>query len=256
MILLLGGTTEASSIALTIAEAGYEVLVSTATDFPLELTDHHRIERRAGELDEAGMTDLISARRIRAVVDAAHPYAAQVHATARQSAKKTNIRYLAFIRPAGITQNNGNVVFARDHKEASQIACAPGQPVLLTTGSRNLSPYVAEAGISGSSLFVRVLPAEESLNACRKAGIRESCIVTGRGPFSVAENRDVIKRFNIGVLVTKDSGIAGGVREKMEAARLEGCIAVVVQRPALPPQDTHDNISGLIAALLSRVPIL
>jgi precorrin-6A/cobalt-precorrin-6A reductase len=119
---------------------------------------------------------------------------------------------------------------------------------------KNLKPYVKEAKRTGSKLIVRVLPAKSSLDACRAAGIDEEFIIAKRGPFSVDENRSVIKRFEAGVLVTKDSGPAGGTPEKLEAARLEGCHVVVVMRPHEPAHDAFEKYSDLISAVMARVP--
>lgn len=82
MILLLGGTSDAQPIALCLAEAGYRVLVSQATDVPLETPLHGNIEARCGPLDECGLAALVDRRAVRAIVDAAHPYAVAAHAAA------------------------------------------------------------------------------------------------------------------------------------------------------------------------------
>ena len=126
---------------------------------------------------------------------------------------------------------------------------------MLTTGSRNLLPYAKEARRAGVSLVARVLAEKGSIDACRAAGIGDEFMITGRGPFSVKDNRKVIRRFGIGVLVTKDGGEAGGVPEKMAAARLEKCLVVVVRRPPIPARDAFDNIQDLIEAVKSRLPI-
>jgi precorrin-6A/cobalt-precorrin-6A reductase len=42
---------------------------------------------------------------------------------------------------------------------------------------------------------------------------------------------DVIRKHKICVLVTKDSGGAGGVAQKLEATRMSNCEIVVVARP-------------------------
>jgi precorrin-6A/cobalt-precorrin-6A reductase len=128
------------------------------------------------------------------------------------------------------------------------------RPVLLTTGSRNLEPYVRESRRTGLTLAIRVLPHPASANACRAAGISEEFVIAGRGPFSVEENRAAIRRFGIGVLVTKDSGLPGGVQAKVEAAREEGCRLVVVARPVQSSQDTFDSIENLIRALSRELP--
>ncbi len=253
MILLLGGTAETAALAGALAAAGYRVLVSTATEIPLELGDMAGVTRRWGPLDEQGMVRVIMGYGIRAVVDCTHPYAERVRATARAAAEAAGIPYLTLVRPEGIS-DDGDVVFADDHREAAEKAFSFGRPVLLTTGSRNLEPYVQASGETGVALVVRVLPEDASLKACAEAGILPRNVVTGRGPFSVEENRRVIREFGIGVLVTKDGGEAGGVREKVEAAGAEGCRIVALRRPPRPAHGVFESPRELIEAVKAKVP--
>lgn len=253
MILLLGGTSETATVALGLANSGYKVLVSTATEIPLETGIHVNIQKRSGKLDANAMAKVISEYGIKGIVDATHPYAAQVRETARRIAVRMNLPYLTLIRPAGHYEMGG-ILFAADHTEAARLACSFGRAVLLTTGSRNLQPYVNESRAGGVTLVVRVLPEPQSSRACRDAGIPERFIVTGRGPFTVEDNRRVIQRFDIGVIVTKDSGSAGGVPEKLTAAELESCKVVLVKRPAQPEGNTFEDIAGLIAAVSLQLP--
>jgi precorrin-6A/cobalt-precorrin-6A reductase len=102
------------------------------------------------------------------------------------------------------------------------------------------------------ALVARVLPRRESFQACLRAAIAEDCIISARGPFTVEENRAQIRRYHIGVLVTKDSGDAGGVPAKLEAARLERCAVIIVDRPPLPASAAYDSVEDLVAAVLKR----
>jgi precorrin-6A/cobalt-precorrin-6A reductase len=130
-----------------------------------------------------------------------------------------------------------------------------GRPVLLTTGSRNLAPYAEAALRTGVPFAVRVLDAPESLAACRTAGIPDERIIAGRGPFSVEENLDAIRRFGIGVIVTKESGLAGGFDAKLAAARRADCQLIVLSRPEAPDTGlTFGDPAALIAALRDLVP--
>ena len=252
MILLLGGTSDTAPIARELAERGYKVLVSMATDISLELSEHPNISRRSGKLDEEGMAHLITEGGVDAIVDATHPYATLIRTMARHVAGRLNIPYFALARPTGLPNGEG-VILAASHEEAARIACATGRTIFLTTGVTNLKPYVKEAERTGSKLIVRVLPVESSLDACRAFGIDEEFIIAKRGPFSVDENRSVIERFGAGALVTKDSGPAGGTPEKLEAARLEGCSVVVVKRPHDDAHDSFEKHSDLISAVMARV---
>ena len=317
MILLIGGTSETAPLASGLAEAGYVVLVSMATAAPLAIGDHPRISRRAGRLDEEGMVALGKEKGIRAIVDAAHPYAEVAHEAAHNAAKRLGIPCLVFRRPEALTPESGRcpdavpvdgaapiiekgfpgssaetasipsidalfkvaghrlappaesppdnaghseatespVRFAADHAEAAEMAFASGRPVLLTTGSRNLAPYAETARRTGVPLAVRILDAPESPAACRAAGIPEDRIIAGRGPFSVQDNLAAIRRFDISVIVTKESGRAGGLDAKLAAAQQANCRLIVLRRPDTPTADpAFDHPTALIAALQDLVP--
>ena len=117
MILLIGGTSETASLASGIAAAGYAVLVSTATDVPLAIEEHPRIHRRMGRLDEAGLVTLAKEKGIRAIVDAAHPYAVAAHTAAQNAAKRLGIPCLVFAAAEGRKPPGDRQVrlFAADH---------------------------------------------------------------------------------------------------------------------------------------------
>lgn len=249
MILLLGGTSDAAPLAGRLAESGYRVLVSQATDVPLAAPCHRNIESRVGRLDEHGLAELVNRRGIRAIVDATHPYAVEIRAAARRVAGDKGIPYLCFLRPVAIDPSTHGVEVVADHRAAAMAAFGRGQPVLLTTGTRNLGPYVERACATQLPLVVRALDHPASLEACLRAGIPREQVLLGRGPFSVADNRRHIRSFGIGVLVMKDSGLAGGATEKLEAARAENCAVVVVARPAIGEQKAFSDVDMLVAAL-------
>ena len=250
MILLLGGTSEAGTIAAALAAAGVRVLVSTATEFASSVCESDLVVVRTGLLDEAGLHALIVEARPKAVVDATHPYASAVTENAQRAAARAGVPYLRYLRPPTVAAQGG-VISVADHKEAARRAFLSGRPVLLTIGTRHLEPYLREARRTTVPVVARVLPASESLRACEAAGLSREQIVAAQGPFSVKQNVDIIRRFQVGVLVTKDGGAEGGVPEKLAAARREGCEVVVVARPAetIDFGRTFSSIEDLVAAL-------
>jgi precorrin-6A/cobalt-precorrin-6A reductase len=254
MILLLGGTAETGPLAAALADTGLEVVVSTATDVPLELAPHERITRRIGALDDRSLEAFARDRGVQAIVDATHPYAVSAHSTARKVAEILNLPYLRWRRPE-VIEPAEDILFVSDHEEAAALAASFGTPILLTTGSTNLLPYVQESAKAGISLSVRVLDHPQSVKAALGAGVAKSNIITGRGPFSVQENLAAIKDFNIGVLVTKDSGEAGGVPAKLEAARTAGCRVVVIRRPDELVEKYYNEVPELVSALRSALAV-
>jgi precorrin-6A/cobalt-precorrin-6A reductase len=251
MILLLGGTSETAPLANALAGQGFSVLVSTATDIPLDIGNHPAIRRRTGLLDEPQLTRLLLDERIRGVVDATHPYAEAIGPLARKVAGQLQLPYFRWLRPAALS-GSSEILTAADHTEAAALAFSFDAPVLLTIGSKNLEPYIRESRRTGLPVFARILDHPDSRTACQKLGLPPELVITGKGPFSADENRSTIRDFRIGVLVTKDSGKAGGVPEKLEAARLEGCRVVVVRRPE-PPGGYFDQVETLIKMLLEAL---
>ncbi|GMT42269.1 MAG: precorrin-6A reductase [bacterium] len=252
MILLFGGTGETASIASALADAKYKVIVSTATDNHLDVGDNKNITRRIGRLDAAGIASLAKEHSIKGIVDASHPFASQLRENGRKAAVEISLPYVTFLRPCE-EYDYDLLSYAEDHEDAARKAFSFGKPVMLTTGSRNLAVYVEKAKRKSMLVVARVLPHPESIEACRAAGLPEEWIITGRGPFSVDENLLIIKRFGIGAVVTKDSGSAGGVPEKVEAARIENCRVVAVKRPEQKSRDAYGNIPDLVSAISSAI---
>ena len=230
MILLLGGTSETAPIASLLADRDFRVLVSSATEIPFDIGNNQNISKKTGRLSQEEIEVIIEKRDIKAIVDATHPYAQTITKLAWTAAKDAGIPFFRFSRP-GVSRLTGRVHLAENHGLAAKIAFGFGHPVFVTTGSRNLAPYADKARETGIPLIVRVLPAHESVQACEQAGIPSMNIITGKGPFSLKENIKTIKRHGIGVLVTKDSGEAGGTIQKLEAARMNNCEIVLVARP-------------------------
>jgi precorrin-6A/cobalt-precorrin-6A reductase len=246
MILLLGGTSETVQIAQALVTQGFDVLLSTATTMPLRGQLPEGVRVRSGMLDEQGMVRLLREEKITAVVDATHPYAVAVSQNAWTACQAVGVRYLAYERPGTFAEGVRRVP---DHQAGAALAFSFGKPVLLTIGVRNLAPYVAEARKRGIVMRARVLNHTDSVSACHEAGLSDSEILCADGPFTVEENIKHLKSF--GVLVTKDSGEAGGVDTKLEAARQCGCEVVVIERPSRPVQG-YASIEALVHALASR----
>lgn len=248
MILLLGGTGETAAIATPLAEAGFNVLVSTVTDNELNVGDHPRITRRIGRLDVNGISAIVLECGVSALVDATHPFAEAASAVAKEAAEEVCVPYIAFVRPR-TDYDYERIEYAKNHNEAAETAFSHDKPVLLTTGSRNLAQYVAVAQNKNLELYARVLPHAESTAACRDAGLDEKNVITGRGPFSTQANVELIKKYGIGIIVSKDSGKEGGVIEKIEAARLTGIRVVMVERPQAPTKNAYSSAQEIVDAV-------
>ena len=116
-----------------------------------------------------------------------------------------------------------------DAQQAAEAAARMEGNVLLTTGSHTLGVYVER--IAPERLYARVLPTAASLAACESSGIPRSHIIAMQGPFSAQLNDALYAQLQIAVMVTKDSGEAGGVSEKVLPALSRGIHVIAIRRP-------------------------
>jgi cob(I)alamin adenosyltransferase len=117
---------------------------------------------------------------------------------------------------------------------AADHAASSGGAILLTVGAKTVEVYVAAARKAGARAVARVLPTQESLHACAAAGLEPRDVIAMQGPTSAQLDAALLRHLGATVLVTKDSGDAGGLYEKLRAAELAEATAVVVERPPDP----------------------
>jgi precorrin-6x reductase/cob(I)alamin adenosyltransferase len=246
-VLLIGGTSEARAIAAALQKAGVDVLVSTLTEYGAQLASADA-RVRSGELEAEEMGEL--AEGFLAIVDASHPFAVEVTAAARSAAATSGARYVRFQRPEFVSDPDVTIcATAEEAASAAAAAAGEGGTVLLTVGSRTLGAYAAACRDAGVRCVARVLPVAESLEAAEAAGLPPADVIAMQGPTSAALDEALLRHIGANVLVTKESGAAGGVPEKLEAARRAGARAVLVQRPG----SSDDTSARTIGEVLEQV---
>lgn len=227
MIWVVGGTSNAKEICERLIATGVSVIVSVTTDYGRQLSEFPGIEVVQGKLSREEMERLIQNYRVRVVVDASHPFAAEVSSNAMLAAKTTDVPYLRFER-ANIRFENATYV---DSYEAAVAYLTEKQGnILLTTGSKFVAKFIP---LGMERLFARVLSTSDSVALCEQAGLNPVNVIAMCGVGSVALNMALIKEFNIRFLVTKESGVEGGLPEKLKAASLAGAELIIIQRPAV-----------------------
>ena len=234
---IFGGTTEGRELSLALASEGIDVVVSVASEYGAE--EQGRADGLTvveGLKDVSGIRELIRGADL--VVDATHPYAVLVTENIRQAAEEEGVELVRLVRARDdqTSQKNGpgpaRYRIASDASDAARIAleiAGKEGRILLTTGSKNLGTYAAV--IDPEHLYARVLPLIGSIELCEQAGIPHRNIIAVQGPFSQALNEAVIRDYGIDVMVTKESGKAGGFAEKIRACEECGIPAVVIARP-------------------------
>ena len=210
------------------------MLVSVLTAYGAQLAGTAGLTVSAGALDEAALTALAARAGVRCVVDATHPYATGISATARQVCRRLALPYVRYERAASPLPGYEKLQVAADWPAAAEAAAAGGRVIFLAVGSRHLDIFVRHPALQGKRLVARVLPDAAVLNHCLALGLTPADIVAMQGPFSQAMNRAMFRHFDAQVLVTKNSGAVGGTDSKISAAISLRMAVVVVARPAVP----------------------
>jgi precorrin-6Y C5,15-methyltransferase (decarboxylating) len=227
-ILLFAGTTEGRHIAEALMDAPVQLFVSVATEYGETLIKPAKnVTVLHGRKNAEEIEALIKETGAQLVIDATHPYAAEITGTLKAVAERTGTEYLRVLR--GSEAADG-CVFVDDTDAAIAYLNGTEGNVLLTVGSKELARYTAVDGFE-SRLFARILPVRESTDAAFALGFSGKHLICMQGPFSEELNAATIKAIDAKYLVTKDTGASGGFAEKIAAAKASGATPVVIRRP-------------------------
>lgn len=181
-----------------------------------------------------GLAGYLREHGVDALVDATHPFAAQISGNAVRAAGMAVVPHLAVLRPAWDAVPGDCWTAVPDMAAAA--AALGGRPrrVLLTVGQQELSPF-------GDAPWHDYLIRSVEPPAVVPPGAR---VLTARGPFAWADELGLLRREGIEVLVTKNSG-GTATAAKLGAARALGVDVVMVARPPAPPQTVPDAAAAL-----------
>ncbi len=241
-VLVLGGTGEARRLAAALVGGGVDVLSSLAGRVADPLLPEGRV--RVGGFGGAdGLADWLATHRPRAVVDATHPFAARITASAAAAAARSGTPLLRRPRP-GWPPGGGDDWRYVDSLAAAAEAVRGAGTVFLTTGRQGVGAFAA---LPGRVLVRAVDPPDAPLPA-------GAVLLLARGPFTVVEETALMRGHGVDVVVTKDSG--GSLTEaKLVAARELGLPVVLVRRPSLPAGvDVVSTVEEALTWLGARGP--
>ena len=227
---IFSGTTEGRALSEALSARHISHIVCVATEYGrLVMHPDQFADIREGRLDTDEMTRLITDEGS-VVFDATHPYADVVSANIRRACENSGKEYVRIYRPE-VDDVSTNMIRCFDSSDSCAAALKKtAGNILLTTGSKELSVFTADPLVR-ERLFVRILPSEESIRICKDAGITGRHIIAMQGPFSTDLNVALMRQYGIDIMVTKSSGRAGGLPEKLEAARKSGAFVYMIGRP-------------------------
>ncbi|MDR3660437.1 MAG: cobalt-precorrin-6A reductase [Mycobacterium sp.] len=219
-LLLLGGTAEARALAERL-HPDVDLISSLAGRVPDPALPVGQV-RIGGFGGVDGLRKYLVDNEITAVVDATHPFAATITATAARVCADLQLPHLVLARPAW---PHGDAIIVSADRQAAQTVKDRGyQRVFLTTGRSGTNAFRA----SEAHFLIRaVTPPDPDT-------LPPSCeILLSRGPYDYDNELALLTEHRIDALVTKNSGGAM-TRAKLDAANALGVPVIMVDRPALP----------------------
>lgn len=232
-VLLFAGTTEGRELAEYLSACGAQVIACVATEYGQTLIhEGENLSVHAGRLDEDQMVELMRSTAFDFVVDATHPYAAIVTENIARACQKVNLPYYRCLRERSEDSwtDYEKLICVENTEQAAEKLNEIEGNILLTTGSKELAQYRNVAGFS-ERIYPRVLPLENVVASCIALGIPPAHLIAMQGPFGEELNLAMIRQWNIQCLVSKESGKAGGFREKVNAVRKAGITLLMIGRP-------------------------
>ncbi|WP_203337430.1 cobalt-precorrin-6A reductase [Nocardioides limicola] len=229
-VLILGGTAEARALAGVLISAGHNVTSSLAGRVTDPLLPPGAV-RVGGFGGAGGLAAHLAEVGYDALVDATHPYAATITANAVTAAAMTGTHHVVLRRPAWSDRPGWTRV--ADHAAAAAVAAGR---VFLTIGRQEVAAY---ANSPAWFLIRAIEPPDPPLPEHHE-------LLLARGPFTLDDERTLLRDHEITMLVTKDSG-SPATEAKLTAAEELGVTVVVVDRPPLPDGIAHvRDVDGVL----------
>jgi precorrin-6A/cobalt-precorrin-6A reductase len=242
-LLILGGTGDAVKLAsLAIDLPGLKVITSLAgrTSTPKSLVGEVRTGGFGGE---AGLIAYLQTEQIDLLIDATHPFAAQISRNAAVAATQAGIPRLKLIRPGWVRSPEDNWIEVESIEAAVGAIPASAQRIFVTIGRQQLAPF---ASLTDKWCLMRSIdPPDSSIL------LPPGKLLLDRGPFRLEGERELLKEYQIQAIVSKNSG-GDATYAKIIAARELGLPVVMVKRPSVPDGEIVMDVAGAIEWLIDR----
>ncbi len=240
LLLTLGGTSEARLLAKEVAVAGFNAIYSYAgrTSSPQALPIPTRIGGFGGP---DGLAEYLEMSRITHLIDATHPFADQISRNAIAASRQTGIPLIALTRPAWEPNEEDAWIEAPDMEHAVAALDIDPLRVFLAIGRTEVARFASRPQ---HHYLLRLVDPPDG-----PPPFPSHDVIVDKGPFSVDGDIALLKRHQINLVVSKNSG-GDGARSKIDAARMLDLPVVMIDRPQLPERrevSTPDEVLDWIA---------
>ena len=230
-LLGLGGTTEAAALCRELAAAGIGGTVSLAGRVARPASQ--ALPQRVGGFGGVdGLIGHLRDNRVTHVIDATHPFAAQMSRNAVAACARAGVPLIALTRAPWEAGPGDRWQHVSDIAGAVDALDRPALRVMLAVGRMHLAAFAVHPR---HFYLLRLVDPPEAL-----PDLPDRHVVVDRGPFDIAGDTALLRRHRIDLVVSKNAG-GEGASAKIAAARALGLPVLMIDRPALPQRsETHD----------------
>ena len=243
-VLILGGTGDAARLATQASQIpDVEIITSLAgrTQKPTAIAGSVRVGGFGGA---AGLSDYLRYRQIDYLIDATHPFAAQISHNAAIATRDVGIPHLMLVRPAWERMPNDRWIEVGSIEAAVLALEQSAKRVFLTIGRQQLAPF---ARLHNVWFLMRSIdPPSPDIT------LPNGITVLDRAPFTIAQEKQLMLDHTIDTIVSKNSG-GNATYAKIVAARELEMPIVMVQRSPTPPVKQVADVEGAINWLRDRL---
>lgn len=243
-VLILGGTADASLLVARVALIeGVEAHASLAgrTKQPLTPAGNVRIGGFGGV---AGLVNYLRNERIDLVIDATHPFAAQISFNAAEAASVCGIPHLMLRRKAWEAVVGDRWIEVESNQAAAAALQGLAKRVFLTIGRQELAAF---AHLKDIWFLMRMIDPPEL-----DAAVPKGELLLERGPFALEHERELLVKYGIEAIVSKNSG-GDATYAKIIAARELELPVVMVKRPPIPEGEIVADVESALAWLMKHL---
>ena len=237
MILVFGGTTEGRMAAKVLEESGATYCYSTRSDTQdIQLVHGQHV---TGAMEVSEMVAFCHEHDIRLIVDAAHPFAVNLHRNVVNLAEQIGVPIIRYDRI--YPPHDEKLVWCKDYDDAMcQLKTNGVNRLLALTGVNTISRL--QAYWQHHECWFRILKRDESQTLAQKAGFPSDHLVY----YEKDDTASLMDQLHPQAIITKESGMSGGFDEKIQAARQAGIKVFVVERPEYPssPDVVLEHVNG------------
>ncbi|WP_298914331.1 cobalt-precorrin-6A reductase [uncultured Roseobacter sp.] len=223
-LLVLGGTTEATALCCVLAAQGVRGTVSFAGRVARPV--RQPLPQRVGGFGGVdGLVAFLRSEKITHVVDATHPFAAQMSFNAVEACARTDIPLTALTRAPWCSVVGDSWTHVRDIPEAVATLHGPPERVMLAIGRMHLADFAPNP--QHFYLLRLVDPPQEP------PPFPDHHVLVDRGPFDSDSDLALMREHRISRVVSKNSG-GTGAYAKIAAARRLAVPVIMIDRPPVP----------------------